>query len=476
MLKRLFDRFYSLSVEDAGVRVLYFFNTIDSYCVIAGVLSWFLYYRSLAHLTVYGFFILVSLAVVTWLVFRIADFHPLFVPLSLVFVLYLIRTRLISPAELGMIVVINTGIFVVVQFLFMSIPESIAARDGTIGPRKIINSLFTIAPTTVSFSMSVYFSCLFAAVLVARPYPLPSAGAWFWGGMVAAALITRACRPRPFVSLDFRPEIQDRLAQRVIILNIDGCRLDRFYEAELPFLSRLEENSTYFPSGLQTVYRALTNPAFASMLTGALPAVHGIKNNNLGQRIRVEALPDLVSCRLYGSMHVKHFSKPHWDTSIVSLVTHGALAADDVMFCRLEEDLLQQKDIRLFSADISETDFTGHAYGSESHQYLEALRRADGRIGDFFTFLEKHSFFDDTVVIICSDHGMVRIDHSYLLFAAERYVPCIMTGCGIHKKKPLAFQASIMDIAPTVCYLLGIRYPASCRGRVFVEALTGSEV
>ena len=72
---------------------------------------------------------------------------------------------------------------------------------------------------------------------------------------------------------------------------------------------------------METVYRALTNSAFASILTGTPPTVHGVKNNNFGQHIRTQGVPDIVPTILYGSMHVEHFSKDEWHTRIVSLPT-----------------------------------------------------------------------------------------------------------------------------------------------------------
>jgi predicted AlkP superfamily pyrophosphatase or phosphodiesterase len=298
----------------------------------------------------------------------------------------------------------------------------------------------------------------------------------FWATFGVAALGTHYFRPRSFISESYKPDIKEKIVERVIVLNIDGCRLDRFYEANLPFLTVLRESNTYFPKGLKTVYRALTNPAFASILTGTIPEIHGIKNNNLGQVIKVDGLPDLAKTKIYGSMHVKHFSKPHWDTHVVSLPTHGIYQSDDIMFDLIKNDLLANDGTRLFVADLSEVDFLGHAYGSESRQYLEAIKRADRRIEDFIEFLKEKGFSEDSVIMVCSDHGMIRIDHSYLLSDAELYVPFIIAGDKIKKRKRLEFEASIMDIAPTISYLLGIPYPNKSRGRVFIEALDRSNV
>lgn len=463
----IIKKLYNERIESLSTRLLYFMNTIDSYCVVAGILS-FLF---LSHSRV-NFIPFIVLLGAVYLCFKISDFYPIylfFTPLYLFFFYKLASFHSLMALKL---LGINMAVFALIQVLFMGIPDAIIARDITIPIRKIYNSLFTIAPTTVSFLMSVYFSTLLSFVLYFRPNPfLNPWGLGLWASLLGAAFITRKLRPRSFVSQDFKPTIKESRAERIILLNIDGCRLDRFYEAGLPFLTSLGKESSYFPQGLQTVYRALTNPAFASILTGTTPDVHGVLDNNLGRRIRVEGLPDLVGTILYGSMHVRHFSKTHWQTKVVSLPIHSIYRTDKVMFEWLKEDLLRENDTRLFIADLSEVDFLGHAYGSESRQYLEALERADKRMEDFFGWLKEKSLLKDTIIIICSDHGIVRIDHSYLLFEAEKYVPFMITGNGIKKNNSLDFEASIMDIAPTISYLLGIKYPDSCKGRVFIEAI-----
>jgi len=413
---------------------------------------------------------LISAAVVV--VYRLADFYPLFLVFSPIYLYFLFAVSQFNWSAAGILLLANFSIFLLIQICFMGFPDSIVARDPTISVRKVWNSIFTVAPTTVSLSMSVFFSTVFSLVLAFQPNPLGDFdGMVFWISFCAAGAITFYFKPKSFISNSFKPEVKEKIVEKVIVLNIDGCRLDRFYEAQLPFLTVLREENTCFPKGLQTVYRALTNPAFASILTGTVPEIHGIKNNNLGQVIQVDGLPDLVKSKLYGSMHVEHFSKPEWDTKIVSLPTHGIYKSDDIMIDHLKEDIVKEDGTRLYVADLSEVDFLGHAYGSESSQYLEAIKRADKRIENFLEFLKENGLAEDSVVIICSDHGMIRIDHSYLLSDAELYVPFIIAGEKIKGNHQLDYDASIMDIAPTISYLLGVPYPNKSNGRVFIEAL-----
>jgi hypothetical protein len=468
VLKPLIERFYTERVEDVCTRVLYLHNTLDTYFIIGAALSLLVVGSAGPHAA----WMLPVLAAV-WVCFKISDFYPVFLLFTPLFLFCLARLAVFDSGVALQLLGANVLAFVVIQFFFMGIPDSIVARDPTITVRKLYNSVFTIAPTTVSALMSISFSTLCALLLYFKPDPVQGGAALgLWGSLFVAAAVTRRCRPRSFASPELLPPPSRAVVDRVVLLNIDGCRLDRFHEARLPLADTLRARATYFANGATTVYRALTNPAFVSILTGTTPEQHGVRDNNLGRRIRVEGLPDIVDTVLYGSMHVKHFSKPHWRTRIVSLPVHSVYGCDEVMLGWLKEDLLQREATRLFVADLSEVDFLGHAYGSESDEYLAAIRRAGERIEEFLAWLAREDT-RRTAVIISSDHGMVVIDHSYLLFDAEKYVPLFLLGHGIRRGVALERPTSIMDIAPTISYLLGVRYPRQTRGRVVLEAIEG---
>src|SRR5918998_198184 len=84
----------------------------------------------------------------------------------------------------------------------------------------------------------------------------------------------------------------EALARRVIVVVIDGCRLDRFHEASKPYLEREMAGGTVYES-VETVYPARTVVCFSSMFTGAAPEAHGITSNlvlKLG--LKVESIFD----------------------------------------------------------------------------------------------------------------------------------------------------------------------------------------
>ena len=88
-----------------------------------------------------------------------------------------------------------------------------------------------------------------------------------------SVLLTRRYRKKGFVPGTDHPGITGPLFRRVIILNIDGLSKHAFDAGNAPFLKSLERKYASAKGGERTVYRALTNPAFASILSGMERAV-----------------------------------------------------------------------------------------------------------------------------------------------------------------------------------------------------------
>jgi 2-polyprenyl-3-methyl-5-hydroxy-6-metoxy-1,4-benzoquinol methylase len=467
----IISKIYNEEIESFCTRLLYFFNTINTYSIFAGITAFILVTNEKVFLSAF-----IIALILSWLTCKIADFYPVFILFATPI---MIGIGWIIGIKGDLIINLLTAsiiILLVIQFVFMGIPDSIVSRDPKVGILKIFNSLITIAPTTVSFSMSLFFSFYVSYIAILSQSYIYNNNI-YWLAITSILLILSACLTRIFLPKNrftkfHKPDMLDTpMFKRVVVLNVDGARKDIFDSLDMPAIKRLRDEGADHVKGLETVYRALTNPAFASILTGTIPKIHGIRDNNLGQSIQTEGLADIVPTISYGSMHVKHFSKKYWNTKIVSLPRHSVYKSDDIMVQWLKDDIERQGDVRLFVADFSEADFLAHAYGSKSKAYKDALIRIDKRIGDIKEWLSDKGLLDDTCIIICSDHGIAAIDHSYLIARSERYVPFIMSGKGIKKGYKINGDGKIMDICCTIAYLLGIRYPMDARGSVFVEAI-----
>lgn len=458
-------------LENVAVRVMYFVTTVDSYVPIAAGVLFLALTVSGPGLGAVRPVALLLAGVATYAAFKVADFHPFYFGVAPLLVLALVLDGTLDLGTLGVLAAGALLLGSATQIVFQGLPHLIASRDPSVPFRMYVNSWVTLVPTTLSLPLPWVYATVLAAALYAQPDPLAGlSAASYYVILLTGAVVVRRLLPHPPVPVPYQPRAAAPLARRVVLLNLDGVSLHALRRAPTPFLDRMSAAGAHAPTGLETVYRALTNPAFASILTGAPPRVHGVVNNNLGQPIRVEALPDLVKTKLYGSIHVKHFSRSGWDVTWFSLVGESAQRAEEMLFAKLQQDIELFPDVRLFIADISETDFCGHSYGSYSRAYHHAISKADRLVENFWSWLERTGRAEHTTVLISSDHGLFMADHSYLVSDQERFTPFVAFGAGIRPGARVeTARPSIMDLNANISFLLGAPFCKESRGRVFRE-------
>jgi len=468
-------KLYNQHVENFGVRVIYLFNTINSFCVLSTIFALLLTYSIIP----FPIFVLpmIGAGTICFAIMKVADWHPFYMPCALISLAYLLFTygsacgvyyvAFISVAVfyLGVLVVINGG------------PQVIVGRDITIPFRMLAQCFTTFVPTTLSLPVSVFYGYFLVSIVLITGNAIQKSVSLTPLMLtlvinVACSLLVRKYLPDNIPANQYRPaQPISRPFKKVVILNIDGARWDMVQNLDLPTISRLRRDGAYVNNGLLTVYRALTNPAFGTILTGARPQEHGIFDNNIGQSLKVEGLGDLVKITIYGCMHMKHFAKEGWETKIVSLPTIGIQKSDDVAMEWLLHDLRHDKKTQLFVFDYSEADFCGHSYGGQSRQYKDALIKIDERIRKVLEVIESLEDYQDIATIVCSDHGIHNLDHGYRLFRGESYVPCLFYGKRIKRGHVIQRDGMINDICLTAAWMLGKKYPAKAQGQVFDEVV-----
>jgi uncharacterized membrane protein YbhN (UPF0104 family) len=275
--------------------------------------------------------------------------------------------------------------------------------------------------------------------------------------------------PRPIEAPEVAP------ARRVLMIVIDGCRLDRLEEARTPTLDRLAREGLWC-TGMETVYPARTVTGFSSMLAGAPPQVHGLRSNfvpRLG--VRCESVFTVLrrSGRrgtLVGIAHlVDAFGE---DVRAVTAVQHND-RIDPSLIEEAKRELLEH-DPDLLVLQLLSVDQTGHARGSYREEYLEKIEVTDGLIGGFLEWAGEAGFLDGTTVIVTADHGQGKgVGGHGHLGPGERSVPFLMWGAGVPSGAVLEDTRSLTDVAPTVTWLLGERSPAQSVGRPMVGPPAG---
>ena len=266
--------------------------------------------------------------------------------------------------------------------------------------------------------------------------------------------------------------------RRFIAIVIDGCRADRLLEAETPTIDRLrQEGADYVNTA--TVYPARTVTGFSSMFTGARPKVHGMRSNfvpNLG--VKCESIFDALRAedrqgKLVGIAHlVDAFG--HEDVETVTAVTHND-EIDDALVARAKA-VMERDDPDLLALQLLSVDQTGHARGSYNSEYLHKIEDSDQKIAGFLEWCEERGYLDEATVLITSDHGQgIGIGGHGHMSPPEIYVPCILWGAGVELAGEIDENRSVMDVAPTIAYFLGVAPPAQSTGQVLGVDNTPSE-
>jgi uncharacterized membrane protein YbhN (UPF0104 family) len=279
--------------------------------------------------------------------------------------------------------------------------------------------------------------------------------------------------PAPLARTRLRNESGNPVCKRFIAIVIDGCRADRLIEAKTPYIDRLHSEGISF-TDMETVYPARTVTCFSSMLTGAPPALHGMRSNfapRLG--VQCESVFDVLrsagrSGRLVGIAHlIDAFGEE--DVRAVTAVMRNELV--DRELCEIAKDVLREDDPELLVLQLISVDQTGHARGSYNDEYLRQIEDTDRVIEEFLEWCRARGYLEDSTVLITADHGQgIGIGGHGHMSRSEIKVPCIIWGAGVEPGQTVDERRSIMDIGATISYFLGVAPPAESRGQVLAAA------
>ena len=251
-------------------------------------------------------------------------------------------------------------------------------------------------------------------------------------------------------------------SRKTLLIVIDGCRVDRLAEAHTPFLDRLAAEGISYAT-CQTVYPARTVTGFSSMLTGAPPAVHGLRSNfapSLG--VKCESIFDVVaSSRMVGIAHLVDAFGPRVAT-VTAVMPNDEI---DAALCNRARQVVDEEDPDLLVVQTLSVDQTGHYRGSYYDEYLQHIESTDVELERLVSWLEdRWGGLDGVTIGVLSDHGQGRgIGGHGHWTPPERLVPCIWWGAGV-PAAPLRDDVSVLDVAPTLAHRTGMPAPARSVG------------
>ena len=265
---------------------------------------------------------------------------------------------------------------------------------------------------------------------------------------------------------------------RVVLISVDGLRADALGRWNAPTLRRLASEGAAARRAV-TVTPALTAPAHLSMLSGVRPEAHGIYSDVLDVTPQMATLDPVfryatrqgrrataymsrggplgeferaLACRLAFGLDSLHLTAPE-----ARLVVDAALPA------------LADSTLDLVFLHFPDPDLAGHRKGWDSPDYGAAVAAVDAAVGRVVEAVDGER--TGTLVVVTSDHGGGGAWGPYQHGSPspeDMEIPLLLWGARVARSS--IETASILDVAPTVLWALGIAPPPSYQGRVLMEA------
>jgi hypothetical protein len=267
------------------------------------------------------------------------------------------------------------------------------------------------------------------------------------------------------------------LTERVLLVVLDGIRADA--AETMPFLQELAQRGS---SGIvHTGVPSLSNPSRAVIATGAWQEVNGVTNNSRIEPPPIDSIFSLASkagvpITVSGSFLWRDAFGQYLDprrTSVHQKRLHFDATVQDLIAwqeetCRQDLDFLSKSDEGLLVTGITAADSAGHDFGGRSEQYLRVAAAVDSCVERLARSMDDGR----TTLIITSDHGHIDFrGHGGHGGVEDEVVnvPLILTGQAVRSSH--GWRAEQVDIAPTICMLLGLPLPATNQGSVLWQSL-----
>src|SRR6267142_1779277 len=293
--------------------------------------------------------------------------------------------------------------------------------------------------------------------------------------LLISLTLAAGCGPRALPSLEFP-------GAPVILISVDTLRADRlpaygYSKVETPSIDALQRDSMLFENAYS--HCPLTLPSHLSMLTGLLPAEHGVRSN-LCYRFDGNAHPTLARIlRSHGYAT---------GGAVSAYVLRGATGIDDSLDFfddAVGGEVEWTRDLSLLQRPGGETARRALAWAErvkagpfflflhiyEPHlpyeppepfrsrygaTYDGEIAASDGVVGEFLGQLKRDGIYDRAIVLLVSDHGEGLGDHGeqehgILLYREVLQVPLLLKlpgsrGAGTRVKEPVG----LIDIVPTI--------------------------
>ncbi|RPH91930.1 MAG: DUF4983 domain-containing protein [Calditrichaeota bacterium] len=229
--------------------------------------------------------------------------------------------------------------------------------------------------------------------------------------------------------------LESGMAQKLLILSIDGCRQDALLKADATNLLALADNGLYSWWALSRP-PTKSGPCWSSIFTGVWNDKHGVTDNTFSNS-RFDQYPMLFERLKIADPSFYSGWLVYWP-NLGTEMPHGADwdAGDwsDANTLERAINLLADEQTDALFVHFGAVDAVGHASGfdPENPQYVNAIHVSDGQVGRVISAMKSRPNFSSErwMVIALTDHGGYATHHGGSMIEEMRTF-FIITGDGV---------------------------------------------
>ena len=245
------------------------------------------------------------------------------------------------------------------------------------------------------------------------------------------------------------------MKNKVILISIDGMRPDGLQTCGNPYVKEMEQRCAYTYSG-RSMVPSVTFPCHFSMAHSVTPQRHGILTNTYVPQVRpvkgiFEKIDDAggVSAMFYGWEPLRDIALPGALQFSTYINAYKKESSDTALTDEALRIIEENKPDFVFLYMVETDERGGHDNGWMSVEYL---RRISIAIDNVKRVIDACG--DEYAVIVMADHGGHDRSHGSEM-AEDMTIPFFFFGKDFLPGK-IERPLSLLDIAPTIAYLVGL--------------------
>jgi arylsulfatase A-like enzyme/Tfp pilus assembly protein PilF len=303
---------------------------------------------------------------------------------------------------------------------------------------------------------------------------------------------------------DAAPKFGDFSNYNLLLVTIDTLRADHlpaygYTKIHTPNLDRLANESFVFDNAIAQV--PMTLPSHASILTGLLPPVHGVRDNaGFILDPKVTTLAEILKSKNYKTaafvsafvldsqfgldqgfdLYSDNFSLVQ-DRLDSSHISRSAEETELEVDAWLKKNSDQKFFLWVHYYDPHDPYDPPEPYKTEyaSSPYDGEIAYTDRVFGRLYDLLDELQLKEKTIVVMVGDHGEglgehKEQTHSIFIYNATQHVPLMIRFPKI-KPKRIKDIVSLVDVVPSVLEWLGIQPDQNMQGRSLIPLIEGKD-